>query len=144
MENKRIRDVDVIEDDIIREVMLDHPTLYDQLNYNEYDIKDKLEVNAFLYQQWRILWLQEKHKLKRIEILKDEYIGKLYSDLKWGDIKMTKTEIERYMIPIDQKAIKFEKLYMRQRIRTETFEAVTDSFKQQNFTMGNYIKNLQL
>jgi len=144
MENKRIRDVDVIEDDIIREVMLDHPTLYDQLNYNEYDIKDKLEVNAFLYQQWRILWIQEKHKLKRIEILKDEYIGKLYSDLKWGDIKMTKTEIERYMIPKDQKAIKFEKLYMRQRIRTETFEAVTDSFKQQNFTMGNYIKNLQL
>ena len=144
MENKRIRDVDVIEDDIIREVMLDHPTLYDQLNYNEYDIKDKLEVNAFLYQQWRILWIQEKHKLKRIEILKDEYIGKLYSDLKWGDIKMTNTEIERYMIPKDQKAIKFEKLYMRQRIRTETFEAVTDSFKQQNFTMGNYIKNLQL
>jgi len=144
MEIDDINDISVIEDEIIIEIMKDHPQLYDNLNYNEYNIKERLELNAFLYEQYRILGLQEKHKLKRIEILKDEYIGNLYTELKFGDIKMTKTEIERYMIPKDEKAIRFQKLYMRQQIRTETFEYIADSFKQQNFAMANYIKNMQL
>jgi len=144
METKEINEILVIEDEIIIEIMKDHPDLYDNLNYNEYNIKERLELNAFLYEQYRILALQEKHKLKRIEILKDEYIGNLYTELKYGDLKMTKTEIERYMIPKDEKAIRFQKLYMRQQIRTETFEYIADSFKQQNYAMGNYIKNMQL
>ncbi len=144
METTKEEKILLIEDDIILEIMNDHPELYDQLNYNEYDIKEKLEMNAFLYQQYRILSLECKHKLKRIEILKDEYIGQLYSDLKYGDLKMSKTEIERYMIPKDEKAIKYQKLYMRQQIRTETFEYIADSFKQQNFAMNVYIKNMML
>lgn len=144
MEIDDINDISVIEDDIIIEIMNDHKDLYDQLNYNEYDIKEKLEKNAYLYQQYRILWLQEKHKLKRIEILKDEYIGNLYSSLKYGNLKLNKTEIERYFIPKDEKALKFEKLYMRQKIRTETFEYISDSFKQQGFNMSTFVKNMMI
>jgi hypothetical protein len=134
----------VIEDDIIIEIMKDHPDLYDWLNYNEYNIKDRLENNSFYYEQYRILWLQERNKLKRIQLLKDEYIGNLYQDLKNGDRKLSKVEIEKYFIPSDDKAIKFEKLYMRQKIRCEVFEYIADAFKQQNYAMGNYIKNMQL
>jgi len=144
MEIDDIKEISVIEDDVIIEVMKNHPDLYNHLTYNEYDIKEKLENNAFYYEQWRILWLQEKHKLKRIEILKDEYIGKLYSDLKYGDLKLSKVEIEKYMIPKDEKAIKYQKLYMRQEIRTETFEYISNAFKQQGFNISTYVKNMQL
>jgi hypothetical protein len=141
MENQEIS---VIENNIIREVLDQFPTLYDDLNFNEYDIKEKLEKNAYLYEQFRVLWLQEKNKLRRIEILRDEYIGKLYQELKNGDRKLTKTEIERYFIPSDEKAIKYEKLYMKQKIRTETFEALVESFKTQSWNMSTFIKNMQL
>jgi hypothetical protein len=141
MENQEIS---VIENNIIREVLNQFPTLYDDLNFNEYDIKEKLEKNAYLYEQFRVLWLQEKNKLRRIEILRDEYIGKLYQELKNGDRKLTKTEIERYFIPSDEKAIKYEKLYMKQKIRTETFEALVESFKTQSWNMSTFIKNMQL
>ena len=138
------KEIKVIEDDIIVEIMNENPDLYDELEYNEYNIKDKLEKNAFLYQQWRILAMQEKHKLKRIEILRDEYIGKLYDELKHGDIKRSKVEIERYYIPSDKKAIQFEKLYMRQQIRVETYEAITSAFDKQGYNMSTYVKNLDL
>jgi hypothetical protein len=141
MENQEIS---VIENNIIREVLNQFPTLYGDLNFNEYDIKEKLEKNAYLYEQFRVLWLQEKNKLRRIEILRDEYIGKLYQELKNGDRKLTKTEIERYFIPSDEKAIKYEKLYMKQKIRTETFEALVESFKTQSWNMSTFIKNMQL
>jgi len=144
MENQGDNDIQVIENEVIKEVLNDFPSLYDDLDFNEYTIKDKLEKNAYLYEQFRILWLQEKNKLKRIELLKDKYIGDLYQELKNGDRKLSKVEIERYYIPSDEKAIKFEKLYMRQKIRVETFEALADAFKQQSYNMSTYIKNLQL
>jgi len=144
MENQGDNDIQVIENEVIKEVLNDFPSLYDDLDFNEYTIKDKLEKNAYLYEQFRILWLQEKNKLKRIELLKDKYIGDLYQKLKNGDRKLSKVEIERYYIPSNEKAIKFEKLYMRQKTRVETFEALADAFKQQSYNMSTYIKNLQL
>ena len=133
------------EDEIICQVMLDHPDLWNDLDYNEYTIKDKLEKNPYQYQQYRLLWLKEKHKLKRIEILKDEYIGKLYDNLRFhGDKKLGKQEVERYYIPKDEKAVKFMKLYMRQEIRTGVYEEISNAFKTQGFAMHTYIKNLEL
>ena len=134
----------VVEDDIIKQVMEEHPTLYDDLNYNEYTIKEKLEKQPYYYQQYRLLYIKEKGHLERVKQLRDKYIGELYEELKYGDRKLTKTEIERYFIPKDQKAIKFEKLYMKQKIRVETFEAITKAFEQQGYAMANFIKNMQL
>ena len=138
------KDIAIIEDDIIKRVIEEHPTLYDDLNYNEYTIKDRLEKQPYLYQQYRLLLIKEKGYLERIKQLKDKYIGELYEKLKYGDRKLSKTEIERYFIPKDEKAIQFTKLTMRQQIRVETFEAITKAFEQQGYAMANFIKNMQL
>lgn len=138
------KEIKVIEDEIIIEIMKDHIDLYDELNFHEYNIKDKLEKNSYLYEQYRILYMSELHRLKRIEIAKDKYIGDLYQELKNGDRKLSKVEIEKYFIPADEKAIKWEKLYMRQKIRCDTYQYIADAFKQQSFNMNTYIKNLQL
>lgn len=130
------------EDEIIKKIQLDFPSLYDDLEYNEYTIKEKLEKNPYLYQQFRLLTIKEKHRLKRIEIIMDEYIGKLYDSLRYGEKALTKVEIEKYYIPKDENVIKFKKMYMRQYIIADTYETITDAFKQQNFGMNVYVKNL--
>ncbi len=139
-----MEEIVVIEDEIIKEIMLNHPEIYDQLDYNEYTIKETLEKSPFLYQQYRLLSLSEKHKLKRIQILKDDYIGCLYKELKNGDRKLSKVEIEKYYIPSDEKAIRFEKLYMKQEIRVQTYEAIASAFDKQGYAMSTYIKNMEL
>lgn len=136
---------DLCEDDIIVEIMKEYPDLYDLLNYTEFTVKERLEKNAFLYQQFRLLKIKEKHKLKRIEILRDEYIGKLYHTLRFENtISLGKIEAERYYIPKDENYIKFTKLHMRQQVRVETFEAIADAFDKQGYAMANFIKNLDL
>lgn len=133
------------EDDICLEVMKQHLDLWDDLQWDEFDLKEKLEKNPYQYQQYRMLWLAEKHKARKIEILMDEYIGKLYDELKYGgEKKLSKTEIERYYIPKDTKAIKFMKAHMRQLIRAEVYESIATSFKNQAFEMNSYVKALQL
>lgn len=136
---------DLSEDDIIIEIMKEYPDLYDLLNYTEFTVKERLEKNAFLFQQFRLLKIKEKHKLKRIEILKDEYTGKLYHQLRFENtISLGKIEVERYYIPKDERYIKFTKLYMRQQVRVETFEAIAQAFDKQGYAMANFIKNLDL
>ena len=138
-------DIELSEDEIIVQIMKEYPMLYDMLEYNEYTVKDKLEKNAYWFQQFRLLMIKEKHRLKRIEILKDEYIGNLYHELRFeNDIKLGKIEVEKYYIPKDEKAIKFMKLYMRQEVRVETFETIYKAFDKQGYAMANFIKNLEL
>lgn len=133
------------ENEICREVMLQHPEIWDQLDWNEYNLKERLEKNPYRYQQYRMLWLAERNKLKKIEILMDEYIGNLYDRLKYeGDKKLTKTEIEKYYIPKDEKVKKFRKLHLTQQIRTEVYEHVANAFKQQGFELNAYVKAMEL
>jgi hypothetical protein len=133
------------EDEICREVMLEHPDLFYELDWDEFNLKEKLEKNPYLYQQYRMLWLSQRHKLKKVEILMEEYIGKLYDELRYGGEKsLTKTEIERYYVPKDETVMKFRRAYMRQEIRTEIYEHIANSFKMQGMALSAYVKAMQL
>lgn len=133
------------EDEICKEIMLQHISLWNDLDWNEYNLKEKLEKNPYQYQQYRMLWLTEKHKLKKIELLMDEYIGKLYNDLKYKENKsLTKTEIEKYYLPIDENVKKFKRLQMRQEMRSEIYEHICNSFKMQGMSLTAYVKAMQL
>jgi len=133
------------EDEICKEVMLQHITLWEDLDWNEYNLKEKLEKNPYQYQQFRMIWLSEKHKLQKIELLMDEYIGKLYNELRYnGDKSLTKVEIEKYYLPVDEKVKKFRRLYMSQSIRTEVYEHICNTFKMQGMSLTAYVKAMQL
>ena len=138
--------IQLIDEDVVcAEVMKQHPSVYDDLLFDEYNIKDKLEKNSYQYQQFRMLCLSEKHKLRKIEILRDEYIGKLYNKLRYEDAKaLTKVEIEKYYIPTDPKVMEFNRLYMRQEMRVDVYNYIAEAFKTQGFTMATYVKNLQI
>ncbi len=131
------------EDEIIKSVMLEHADLYSMLEFNEYNIKGKLEINAYWYQQFRLLSISERRKLSRIQGIHDKYIGELYHKLKHeNDISLTKTEIEKFYIPKDDMAIWYKTLLQKQEIRVETFDAIKDAFKQQGYNMTQFIKNM--
>lgn len=133
------------EDKIICGIMAEFPYIYDELNFNEYTVKDRLEKSAYLYQQFRLLSIKEGHNLKSIEIMMDKYIGELYDSLRFGSEKtLTKTEIERYYIAKDEKVIRFKKLYMKQAIRVETFEAIAKAFEKLSWTTNVFVKNMSL
>ncbi|MCK5015687.1 MAG: hypothetical protein KAS32_01330 [Candidatus Peribacteraceae bacterium] len=135
----------ISEDAICLEVMNQHLELWDDLQWDEFTLKERLEKNPWQYQQYRMLWLKERHNLKKIEILMDEYIGQLYDELKYdGDKKLSKTEIEKYYIPKDDKVKQFRVRYMRQGIRTDIYGEIAVSFKNQGFEMNSYVKALQL
>jgi len=133
------------EDEICREVMLEHLSLWEDLDWNEYNLKEKLEKNPYHYQQFRMLWLGQKNKLRKIEMMRDEYVGNLYDKLKYeGDKTLTKTEIEKYYLPKDPQVMKFNRLCLRQEIRTGVYEEIANTFKMQGFAMGNYVKAMQI
>jgi hypothetical protein len=138
--------LDLIDEDVVcAEIMKQHPSIYNDLLYDEYNIKEKLEKNPYQYQQFRMLWLSEKHKLRKIEILRDEYVGKLYDRLRYeGSKTLSKVEIERYYIPIDPKVMEFNRLYMKQEMRVDVYGYIAEAFKTQGFTMATYVKNLQI
>lgn len=144
-EHQQKVETEISEAKIIKEIMLEHPDIYDMLEFNEYTIKEKLEKNAYWYQNFRLLTLQEKRKLNHIQIITDEYIGKLYHQLRFeNDIKLGKVETEKYYIPKDEKAVEFMKLVMKQTIRVETYEAITKAFERQGFSMNTFVKNMEL
>ncbi len=133
------------EDDIIKEIMLDYPDLYDMLEFTEFTIKEKLEMNPYWYQNFRLRYVAEKRKLNKIKDIMDAYTGRLYHRLRFeNDIKLGKIEAEKYYIPKDDKYREFRNTYLRQEIRVETYEAITKAFERQGFTMNTFVKNMEL
>ena len=133
------------ENDVCNEIMKQHPSLFYDLDWDEFSLKEALEKNPFHYQQYGMLWLIEKNKLLKIETMMNDYIGNLYDELKYkSDKKLGKTEIERYYIPKDEKVKKFKMLYIKQQMRTEVYEYIADTFKQRGFALNSYVKAMQL
>lgn len=131
---------DIQEDKILKELQLEFD-VFPLLTINEFLLKEQIEKNPFYQEQFRLLFLKEKGKLMRIEVMRDEYIGQLYDDLKYrSDLSLTKTEIEKYYIPKDSKVIKLKKLHLKIQIRMEFFEAIWDAFKTQSWLIKQYIE----
>jgi len=136
---------DINEDLIIKAIMLEYPEIYNMLEFTEYTIKEKLEKNAWWYQNFRLLSIREKRKLSQLNIIYDEYVGKLYHKLRFeNDINISKVEATNFYIPADEKVVELKKLMMKQSIRVETFDAIKDAFKQQGYNMTQFIKNMEL
>lgn len=131
---------DIQGDDILKELQLEYD-VFDLITINEFTVKEQIEKNPFYQEQFRLLFLKEKGKLMRLELLRDEYIGKLYDELKYkSDLNLTKTEIEKYYIPKDDMVIKMRKLELKTEIRMGFFDAVWESFKQQGWQTKMWIE----
>lgn len=115
------------------------------LEFNEFDVNEKLSWNAFIIEKFRMLYIHEKQKYNRLELKFQERAGELYDYYKYKESKdLKKTEIERYYLPANQELIKLKKMLLLQETRVSFFEALTEAFKSQGFNMRNFVENLKI
>ena len=126
-------------DDIIAELKEQYP-IEDQLKFSEFDIKEKLEKNAYLVLNYRSMYLREKDKLDRIASLRDTIIGERYDWYRFNYTKeLSPREVKDYYLPKDDKVIKVTRLYQKQQWRVDFFEACEKSMISQGWSMKSWL-----
>lgn len=127
-------------DKIIDELRAEYP-VEDLVQFNEFDLQDKLQKNAFIYIQYQDLFYKERAHLEHLFSLKERLVGTLYDKFRFHDErKLDKKEIEKYYIPNDKKMIALEKLIDLQKVRVEFFEVISTAINKMGWDIKNYLE----
>jgi len=146
MSNKLLEKIqaEINENKILQTLQEEYP-IKELLEFNEFNVGEKLQWNSYYQEQFRLLYISEKQKLDRIIEKFDQKSGEQYDYYKYkGSKDLTKTEIERYYLPTDNELIKLKRMIKLQETRVSFFEAVVESFKSQGFNMRNFLENLKI
>jgi hypothetical protein len=93
------------ENYIIKELLLTYD-IKELLDYNEFNITEKIQNLPFYTEQFRLLSITEESKLRKIENRLDIMKGEKYHYYKTQyDVSLKKTEIEKYYLPKDKDVI---------------------------------------
>jgi|SRR6056297_476751 len=131
---------DIEQNDILKQLYKEYH-VKDLLEYNEYNISNKIANNPFISEQFRLLYLKESQNHKRVEILYEELVGKKYDHYKYENEKtLTKTEIERYYLPKDEKIKEMKNLLYKQELKMDFFESVWKALDKQAWLMKLFLK----
>jgi hypothetical protein len=142
-ENKTVLKIkeELLENEVIKKLLEEYP-IDNILEFNEFTIKEKLQDNAYLQEHFRLIYISECQKLNKIEDKFAQKTGELYDKHKYGPKDLSKSEIERYYLPVEPELIKFKRMIDLQKIKTEYFSAIIKSLEAQNYNMGTFTKNL--
>lgn len=113
--------------------------VYDLLNFNEFNLKPKLERLAYHMKDFKLKYLQELAKVEQVEDRLDKVIGEKYQALKNGAVSLTKTEIEKYYLTVDPQILELKGLLRKQQLRADYFKAVHEAFDSMGWNIKNYI-----
>lgn len=141
-EKKLISDLNdsINEDKILNKLQREYD-VYDMLDFNEITITEKIQKNPFYIKMFRLKMLREQNILEKLEERLKERESELYDYLKFHDDRhLTKTEIEKYYLNLDDKIKALKKGITIQRIVVQYFEAIVEAFANQHWAMGNFIK----
>lgn len=110
------------------------------LEFNEFNIKERLEQNSFYQKHFKLKYLQELSKVQQVREHLEKKTGEFYEELKHGQVQLSKQEIERYYIPKEPNLLKIKSLLRKAEMRAQFFEAVFEAFKSQSWNMKSYIE----
>ena len=130
---------DEIAEDAVFSRMEEEYNVYDLLRFNEFNLKEKLERNAFHMKDFRLKYLQEQAKVEQVKERLDKVIGEKYIALKEGAVTLSKQEIEKYYLATDTEILKLKGLLRKQELRAKYFEAVWSALDKQGWAIRNYI-----
>lgn len=128
-----------IQEDAVFSKMEQEYDVYDLLRFNEFNLKERLERSAFHMKDFRLKFLQEQAKVEQVRERLDKVIGEKYIALKNGAVTITKQEIEKYYLAVDEEILKLKGLLRKQELRAKYFEAVWSAFEKQGWAIRNYI-----
>jgi hypothetical protein len=129
-----------LNEDAIFSRMEEQYGVYDLLNFNEFNLKGRLERLAFHMKDFKLKYLQELAKVEQVQDRLDKTIGEKYQALKNGEVSLTKTEIEKYYLPVDPQILELKGLLRKQELRAEYFKAVWDAFDKLGWNIRNYVE----
>lgn len=133
------------ENKILKTLSSKYPEINELMEFNEFNVGEKLEQNAFLQEKFRLLYISEMSKLRRIEENFNKVAGERYDYYKYHDSRdLSKVEIERYYLPSDKELINLKKLIDVQQTITDFYLAVSDTFKSQGFNLKTFVENLKI
>jgi hypothetical protein len=133
-EKKLIEDLEesINEDKILNKLQRD-VDVYPLLDFNEITITEKIQKNPFYIKMFRLKQLKEKNRLELLEENLKERESNLYDYLKFHDDRnLTKTEIERYYLNLDDKIKELKRGIHIQRKVVEFYGYVVEAFQNQH------------
>jgi hypothetical protein len=113
--------------------------VYDLLNFNEFNLKERLERLAFHMKDFKLKYLQELAKVEAIKDRLDKVTGEKYQSLRNGAVSLSKTEIEKYYLTTDVEILNLKGLLRKQEMRAQYFEAVHSAFDKMGWNIRNYV-----
>lgn len=131
------------ESSILAELQREYD-VFDLLSYNEYNALERIERNPYLAEQFKLLRIREESKKKELEREFEKRRGELYHQYRFeNEIKLNKTEVEKYYLPQNEELNEMQKQIEEQQIRVEFFEALQEAFKTQGWQLKQYIQSLR-
>ena len=132
----RVR-AEIDEDEIICKLNKEYD-VYSLLSFDEFNIKERIEKNAYLGMLFGQRFIQEERRLNTLKDLYDALRGKKYKEYKEGPQKYTKTEIE-IILPDDPDIRKLQKAIRKQEIVTSIFQLYKSAFTDQKYNFKQFI-----
>lgn len=118
--------------------------IYDIVNFNEFNIQDKLREHAFQYARFSEQLNHEKFQLNKLKEMKEVLEGQLYHHYRFEmDETLQKGEIEKYYLPKDPKMRKMNKILRNQEIRVKFFEICTNAIDKVGWNMKNFLETMK-
>ena len=129
---------------ILKKLIEEYP-IDNLLDFNEFNVKEKLQHNAFVQEQFRLIYISEKRSYNKLEEKLSKLTGERYDYYKYKNNKaLSKTEIERYYLPKDENLDRLKQLLQLQEVKVAFFESMADAFKAQGFNMKTFVENLKI
>lgn len=131
---------DIDENNILSKLVNEYD-IYPLLEFNELNIKEKIQNNAYYAEQFQMLRIKELQRLKILENMLDRRMAEVYNKYKEENVKLSKVEIEKYYIPLDKKVQEIQEAIFKQELIFGFFDACYEAFKRQGWSMNQFIKS---
>jgi hypothetical protein len=140
-ENNNFNDTE--RDAVITQLMAEHP-IEELVSFNETNIQEKIQNNAYLVVKYTELYLKEKNIYDKISVLRDKIVGERYDHYRYNfDKELDARIIERYYLPKDEKIIRVNKILQKQGWRVEFFQTAVDALKKLQWNMKIFLDSMK-
>jgi hypothetical protein len=136
----------------IYEYLLEKHNIEEILTWNEFNLQEKLERQAFLEVQWREKYISANKKLEDFKRRKIEIEGEIFMEVRFPHLVdnnknkyanvgagIDKKEFEKYILPQDERIKKINKEIELQEIITDFYLTVYESLKRNAWNMKNWV-----
>jgi len=127
-----------IVDELVKEY-----NIYKLLEFDEFNLKEKIQNNSYLLMKFQDQLLKEEIKLDEYNELYEKLVGECYHKYRFEiDESLSKTEIEKYYLPRDKKIVQMKKILNKQKIRIKFFESCIKGIEKQYWNMKEFANQI--